>query len=90
MPRLPLLAGAGWRRSVCCYCGTGCGVLARARDGVVQEVRGDPEHPVNRGRLCAKGALLPSVFHTGGRMRWPMVRDGKGSHTRVVGWDEAI
>ena len=85
-----VLAGAGWRRSVCCYCGTGCGVLARARDGVVQEVRGDPEHPVNRGRLCAKGALLPAVFHTGDRMRWPMVRDGKGSHTRVVGWDEAI
>ena len=65
-------------------------MLARARDGAVAEVRGDPDHPVNLGKLCAKGALLAEVFTTGDRMRWPMLRDRKGSHTRVVGWDEAI
>jgi anaerobic selenocysteine-containing dehydrogenase len=87
---MPLLAGDGWRRSVCCYCGTGCGLLARAKDGVVREVRGDPDHPVNRGKLCAKGALLGQVFDTGDRLLSPMVRDRKGAHTRVTGWDEAI
>ena len=90
MPRLPLLAGDGWRRSICCYCGTGCGILARARDGVVREVRGDPDHPVNRGKLCAKGALLAPIFDTGDRLLTPMLRDRKGAHTRVTGWDEAI
>ena len=90
MPRLPLLAGDGWRRSICCYCGTGCGILARARDGVVREVRGDPDHPVNRGKLCDKGALLAPIFDTGDRLLTPMLRDRKGAHTRVTGWDEAI
>ncbi|MYD65360.1 MAG: nitrate reductase [Chloroflexi bacterium] len=90
MARLPLLAGDGWRRSICAYCGTGCGLLARAKDGVVREVRGDPDHPVNRGKLCAKGALLGQVFDTGDRLLTPMVRDRKGAHTRVTHWDEAI
>ena len=90
MPRMPLLTGDGWRRSVCCYCGTGCGLLARAQDGVVREVRGDPDHPVNKGKLCAKGALLGQVFDTGDRLLTPMLRDRKGGHTRVTGWDEAI
>ena len=87
---MPLLAGDGWRRSVCCYCGTGCGLLVRAKDGVAREVRGDPDHPVNRGKLCAKGALLGQVFDTGDRLLAPMLRDRKGAHTRVTGWDEAI
>lgn len=90
MARLPLLAGDGWRRSICAYCGTGCGLLARAKDGVAREVRGDPDHPVNKGKLCAKGALLGQVFDTGDRLLTPMVRDRKGAHTRVTGWDEAI
>ena len=90
MARLPLLAGDGWRRSICAYCGTGCGLLARAKDGVVREVRGDPDHPVNRGKLCAKGALLGQVFDTGDRLLTPMVRDRKGAHTRVTHWDQAI
>ena len=90
MARLPLLAGDGWQRSICAYCGTGCGILARSKDGVVREVRGDPDHPVNKGKLCAKGALLGQVFDTGDRLLTPMVRDRKGAHTRVTGWDEAI
>ena len=90
MPRLSFRGSDGWQRSVCCYCGTGCGILARARDGRVTEVRGDPDHPVNRGKLCAKGALLPDIFEADGRLLRPLVRDGKGSHTRVTDWDEAI
>ncbi len=53
-------------------------------------MRGDPDHPVNRGKLCAKGALLPGIFEAGGRLLQPLVRDGKGSHTRLTDWDEAI
>ena len=56
----------------------------------MREVRGDPDHPVNKGKLCAKGALLGQVFDTGDRLLTPMVRDRKGAHTRVTGWDEAI
>lgn len=44
--------------SVCCYCGTGCGVRVQVRDGAVVGVRGDESHPANRGRLCSKGLAL--------------------------------
>lgn len=82
--------GQGWQRSICCYCGTGCGLLVRARDGAVSDVRGDPDHPVNAGRLCAKGALLGQAVSAEGRLLHPLVRDRRGSHTRVTSWDEAV
>jgi anaerobic selenocysteine-containing dehydrogenase len=90
LARLSFRGKDGWQRSICCYCGTGCGVLARARDGRVTELRGDPDHPVNRGRLCAKGALLPDIFQASGRLLQPLVRDQKGWNRRLSTWDEAI
>ncbi|SMF36327.1 assimilatory nitrate reductase catalytic subunit [Tistlia consotensis] len=70
-------------RTTCPYCGTGCGVVAsRARDGWA--VGGDPEHPANHGRLCSKGAALPDVLGTEGRLLRPTV-DGE-----TVGWPAAI
>ena len=45
-------------RSTCCYCGVGCGVIITSDDGRVTDVRGDPAHPANFGRLCTKGATL--------------------------------
>ena len=82
--------GKGWLRSICCYCGTGCGILAQARDGVVTKVKGDPDHPVNRGRLCAKGALLPAIFESEDRLLRPATRESKGGALAPASWDEAI
>ena len=42
----------------CCYCGVGCGVLARVENERIVSVRGDPSHPANFGRLCSKGLSL--------------------------------
>src|SRR3989441_13305149 len=44
--------------TTCCYCGIGCGVLARVADNAITSVRGDPKHPANFGRLCTKGLSL--------------------------------
>lgn len=90
MPRLPLLRREGWKRSICCYCGVGCGVKVQTRDGVVSAVRGDEDHPVNRGKLCAKGALLPDIFDLEGRLLHPQIRERKGEEPRRSSWDEAI
>lgn len=43
-------------RSVCPYCGVGCGIVMDVRDGRVVKVSGDAAHPVNAGRLCTKGS----------------------------------
>jgi assimilatory nitrate reductase catalytic subunit len=44
--------------TACCYCGVGCGVLARVENRKIVSVRGDPSHPANFGRLCTKGLSL--------------------------------
>ena len=90
MARPSLLRRDGWKRSICCYCGVGCGVKVQTRNGVVSAVRGDEDHPVNRGKLCAKGALLPDIFVEEARLLHPQVRDTKGSEPRRTSWDEAI
>ena len=81
--------GGEWKRSICPYCGTGCGVLARAKDGAVAEVRGDPEHPVNRGKLCAKGALLAPMVRTDDRLLFPLLRERRAGDFRRVSWHAA-
>ena len=90
MPRLPLLPREGWKHSICCYCGVGCGVKVQTRDGVVSAVRGDQDHPVNRGKLCAKAALLPDIFDEEARLLYPHVREVKGGDALRVTWDQAI
>ncbi len=91
MPKLPLPARDGaWRQSVCPYCGVGCGLRVRARDGVVAEVQADRAHPVNAGQLCAKGALLAPAITTEDRLLAPLVRSRETGETRRVHWDDAI
>jgi thiosulfate reductase/polysulfide reductase chain A len=41
-------------KAVCRNCHGGCGTIVRLENGVVTEVRGDPAHPINRGKLCSK------------------------------------
>ena len=52
----PKTAGAQAARSICPYCGVGCGQLVFHRDGKLVSIEGDPESPISRGRLCPKGA----------------------------------
>ncbi|WP_431854492.1 molybdopterin-dependent oxidoreductase [Azospirillum sp.] len=71
-------------RTTCPYCGVGCGVLAEAgADGTVA-VRGDPDHPANRGRLCSKGMALGETLGLHGRLLTPEVNG------RAVDWDTAL
>lgn len=41
--------------TICPYCGVGCGIIVHVKNGKVINTEGDPDHPVNRGALCAKG-----------------------------------
>ena len=71
-------------RTTCPYCGVGCGVLARVSDDGQVEVRGDPEHPANRGRLCSKGTALGDTLDLAPRLLHPEV-DGE-----TVSWEAAL
>jgi formate dehydrogenase major subunit len=52
----PKTEGAKVARSICPYCGVGCGQLVFHKDNKLISIEGDPESPVSRGRLCPKGA----------------------------------
>src|SRR5512143_3324907 len=76
--------------SVCCYCGTGCGVLIEADAGKITGVRGDPVHPANRGKLCTKGAALALSAQASGRALHPELRSDRNSPRGRVSWDAAL
>jgi len=60
------ISGANVARSVCPYCGVGCGQLVYHRDGKLVAIEGDPESPINQGTLCPKGsASLQLLTHSG-------------------------
>ncbi len=77
-------SGLAATRSTCPYCGVGCGVLLRPDGGGGLEVRGDPDHPANYGRLCSKGAALGETVGLEHRLLGPRV-NGQES-----GWDDAL
>ena len=70
--------------TTCPYCGVGCGVLATPDGMGGAEVRGDPDHPANLGRLCSKGSALGETLDLEERILHPML-NGKRTD-----WDTAL
>ncbi len=84
-------------RNTCPYCSVGCGIimysLGDRSKNVVSEIvhiEGDPDHPVNRGTLCPKGAGLLDFVHSPMRLKYPEVREAGSSEWKRIGWDEAF
>ena len=84
-------------RQTCTYCSVGCGILMYALgDGAKNtrqsliHVEGDPDHPVNRGTLCPKGAGLLDIVHSPNRLKYPEVREAGSSEWKRIEWDEAL
>ena len=77
-------------KSTCCYCGVGCGVLIETEAERIVGVRGDPDHPANRGRLCTKGATLHLTANPACRLRYPQQRARRGQPGEPLSWDEAL
>ena len=81
-----------WVPTVCGQCMGGCGILARALDGWVVNLAGNPLHPVNRGTLCPKGIAGLQGLYDPDRVRSPLKRIGKRGENRwePIPWDEAL
>ena len=84
-------------RQTCTYCSVGCGILMYALgDGAKNtrqsliHVEGDPDHPVNRGTLCPKGAGLLDVVHSPNRLLYPEYRAPGSTEWKRMSWDEAL
>lgn len=77
-----------WVQSTCGYCSVGCGMLLGVRGGRVVTSRGNPNHPVNKGKLCPKGLAEHYSITAPGRATHPVLRVNE--KLRRVEWAEAI
>jgi assimilatory nitrate reductase catalytic subunit len=77
-------------KSMCCYCGVGCGLLVETDGQRVLGVRGDPDHPANFGRLCSKGSTLHLTARHNARAYFPHLRTARDKPRRCVSWNEAL
>jgi anaerobic selenocysteine-containing dehydrogenase len=77
-----------WVKTTCGYCSVGCGMLIGVRDNKAVAVRGNPLHPVNRGKLCPKGLSEHHILDAPGRAKQPLLR--KNGVLVPVSWHEAL
>ena len=77
--------------TLCGMCPAGCGVLAYLDGDRCIQIQGNPDHPVNHGRICAKGIAGLNLVHDPERLLFPMRRIGKrgGNRWTRITWDEA-
>lgn len=91
------LARATETRNTCPYCSVSCGLIIyslgdkakNARSEIIH-IEGDPDHPVNRGTLCPKGAGLVDLVHSKSRMLFPEVREAGSGEWKRISWDQAF
>jgi len=84
-------------RNTCTYCSVACGILiyslgdrAKNATSAIIHIEGDPDHPVNRGTLCPKGAALLDIVHAPTRLKVPQYRAPGSSEFNQVSWDFAL
>lgn len=84
-------------RSICPYCSVSCGLVIHTLGDKAKNVKpsivhieGDPDHPVNRGTLCPKGAGVMDMIQSPNRVLHPQVREAGSSDWKRISWDEAL
>ena len=92
-PALAVESNSDWKlvnteeyTNICCYCAGGCGSLLSVRDGELINLEGDPDHPINEGGLCPKGATMKNPD----RVTKPMVRRPGASEWEDITWEDAV
>ena len=84
-------------RNTCPYCSVACGILmyslgdrAKNAQSNIFHIEVDPDHPVNRGTLCPKGAGLVDFIHSDSRLKYPEYRAPGSDKWQRISWDDAL
>ncbi len=79
-------------RSTCRLCYNSCGVLVHIEAGKPVAIKGDPQNPMSKGRLCSKGLASLEYLNHPDRLKYPLKRRGKRGEGRwqTISWDEAL
>ena len=89
------IEGATVSRTICPYCAVGCALLAYTKKSAagkteLLQIEGDPDSPVNEGRLCPKGASALQLAVSRRRVEAPMYREPGATEWKRVSWDFAL
>ena len=91
------LARSSETRNTCPYCSVSCGLImhslgdkAKNAESSIFYIEGDPDHPVNRGTLCPKGAALVDFIHSPNRLKYPEYRAPGSGEWQRISWDDAF
>jgi formate dehydrogenase major subunit len=77
--------------TICPYCAVGCGIIAHSKKtGRLINTEGDPDHPINEGSLCSKGAALFQMTENKARIKNPLYRAAESDEWEEIEWDEAL
>jgi len=76
--------------TICPYCSVGCGMIVHTLGGNLINVEGDPDHPINEGSLCPKGAAVLQLRDNPARVTRPLYRAPGAKEWKEVGWDWAL
>src|SRR3990170_7971852 len=91
-PEQVLPGQATWYASTCRQCPAGCGIIVRVINGRARKIEGNPDHPLNRGKLCARGQAGLQLLYNPDRLR-NAVRQTGGRNSRrfeAIPWSEAL
>ena len=86
----PKTSGAQVARSICPYCGVGCGQLVYHKNGKLISIEGDPESPISRGHLCPKGADTFELHTHSGRLKTVKYRAPYSRRWREIPLEQAM
>ena len=84
------LKGAKEFTTACNFCSCGCGMVGHVVDGKLVNLEGDPDHVVNQGALCSKGAAMIATHESEQRVRSPRYRAPGSDRWVEISWDEAL
>lgn len=77
--------------TICPYCAVGCGLICHTKkSGRLINTEGDPDHPINEGTLCAKGAALFQMTENKARLKNPLYRAAESDEWEELEWETAI
>lgn len=90
-PEEQLAGVATWYASTCRQCPAGCGILVRIMNGRAVKIEGNPEHPLNQGKLCARGQAGLQVLYNPDRLTGPVRQAQRGSRAyEPLAWETGI
>ncbi len=77
--------------TACRECPAGCGILVRTKEGRALTIEGNPNHPVNHGKLCARGITAQQGLYNPDRIKGPLFQArGQNASPKTITWDEGL